>query len=433
VNVPEIDPLLGTTLVGRYELLSTLGSGSWGDVYRARDRTAGRDVAVKVLRCERMVDQTATARFTREARAMSLLASPHTVQVLDFGYSDPEGLFLVMELLRGESLRKRLTRVGRLAKADAIEVCRHALRSLAEAHAKGIVHRDLKPDHLFFARDASMSSEVLKVLDFGAAKMVGAEAGSFNAVETREGKVLGTPRYMSPEQAQGRRIDARCDLYALGVILYQMLTGRPPFDGDKVVLVMAQHVTQKPAPPSVVCPEAAIPPELDAVVLRALAKDPAARYASAEAMADALERALGSTRDAMGMALPARSTVGDAADLAQTVEEGAARPRRRRRGFVVAAGAAVVAFAALAAAAWPRPLEGQARAMARAVATASPGAIVATNAVDSSPVAERAAAPVPVEALPQASPPPTSAGGATSKRPLPPLRVKAKKKKHHRP
>jgi len=192
-----------------------------------------------------------------------------------------------MELLEGESLGARLTRVGRLSVPESIDVCRQALRSIAEAHAKGIVHRDLKPDNLFFSNVAGggKGEEILKVLDFGIAKLVGETNEVMNAVETQAGTVFGTPRYMSPEQAQGKPLDARSDLYSMGVILYHVLTGRPPFTDDDAVVVMARHIKTVPPPMAEACPEAGVPPEVEALVLRLLAKEPAMRPKTAEALA----------------------------------------------------------------------------------------------------------------------------------------------------
>ena len=300
------DPMVGRTLEGRYTILAKLGAGSMGAVYRAKQHAMGREVAIKILRGDRAVDASAKGRFMREARANSLLASPNTVTVFDFGQSESGEFYLAMELLEGESLGQRITRVGRLPAPMAVDACRQALRSLGEAHAKGIIHRDLKPDNLFFARvltsttasttggdDTKAHDEIVKVLDFGIAKMIDAsDPNPMSVVETQAGTVFGTPRYMSPEQAQGKPLDARSDLYSLAVILYQMLTGRPPFTDNDAVVVMARHIKSQPKRPNEAVPEAMLSPELEDVVMRTLAKDPNDRPASAEVFAGELLTAL---------------------------------------------------------------------------------------------------------------------------------------------
>ncbi len=285
------DPFLGVTVADRFVITGRLGAGSMGTVYRARQEAVDRDVAVKILRADPASGAQAKARFSREARAMSLLTSPNTVTVFDFGeVPDPHGdeladggasLYLAMEMLEGESLGARLKRLPRIEVSEAVRIAREALLSLEEAHDKGILHCDLKPDNLFLAHaSGSDKPAVCKVLDFGIAT-IQSDLPAVDALETQAGTVFGTPRYMSPEQAQGRPLDARSDLYSLGVLLYQMLVGRPPFVDDDAVVVMARHIKTTPVAPTIAAPQAGIGEALSRVVMRTLAKDPDDRPASA--------------------------------------------------------------------------------------------------------------------------------------------------------
>jgi serine/threonine-protein kinase len=350
------DPFLGATVADRYVVLGRLGSGSMGNVYRARQEAMGRDVALKILRADRAFDSQAKARFQREARAMSLLASPHTVTVFDFGeISDsrasaaagavaepPPGagsLYLAMEKLEGESLGQRLKVRRRLRLEDAARVTRHALHSLAEAHDKGIIHRDLKPDNLFLCRTSE--GEICKVLDFGIAKVLSDTHQAVDALETQAGTVFGTPRYMSPEQAQARPLDARSDLYALGVLLYQMLVGRAPFVDDDAVVVMAHHIKSLPTPPVDAAPDARIPQPLSDLVMRALSKDPNDRPPSARVFLAELETAL-------DVRAPARASVGPAGAtgaMAAVVPQRAPADLGRSKRVLIVAGSGLAVLA----------------------------------------------------------------------------------------
>lgn len=305
------DPFLGKTLVDRFVILGRLGAGSMGAVYRAHQEAVGRDVALKIVRRDRAYEPETKLRFEREARAMSSLESPHTVTVFDFGEAGDGSWFLAMEMLVGETLGEHLRRHGPLPWQRAVRIAREALESLAEAHSKGIIHRDLKPDNLFLVRrppgaDAAVG-EMCKVLDFGIAKLQHDDR-RLDQLETQAGTVFGTPRYMSPEQAQGSELDARSDLYSLGVIMFQMLTGRAPFVDDDAVVVMAKHIKEPPPSCREVAPDREIPPQLERVVERVLAKTPEARIQSAEQFSADLDEALREARRSLRHAAQATST-----------------------------------------------------------------------------------------------------------------------------
>ncbi|MCU0690558.1 MAG: protein kinase, partial [Polyangiaceae bacterium] len=304
--------------------------------------TVGRWVALKIMRYDRGSDAEARARFEREARAMSRLVSPHTVTIYDFGQAQDGSVFLAMELLEGESLGTRLARQGRLSVHESVRIARDTLASLAEAHAKGIIHRDLKPDNLFLTELPAVAEpqrrEICKLLDFGIAKMIRDERAT-DALETQAGTVFGTPRYMSPEQAQGKRLDARTDIYALGVILYQMVTGRVPFDDEDAVVVMARHIKTTPRSPRDVASDAGIPEQLERVILRALAKEPGDRPDSANTMIlalDAAEWAFSAALQPTSMALRSGYLAVVRGDPLPTLAPSTVRRRRRALAAVVA-------------------------------------------------------------------------------------------------
>jgi hypothetical protein len=344
----DYDPLIGRKLGGRFTVVARLGAGSMGAVYRARQDGMAREVALKVLKPERAFDAGSKARFEREARATSALTSPHTVTVYDFGEdeSTTQGplLYLAMERLHGESLGSRIKHAGRIPPAKAVKIVQQALRSLAEAHDKGVVHRDLKPDNIFLHNVPTPhgTEEVVKVLDFGIAKIVQPDL-KVDSLETQAGTVFGTPRYMSPEQAQSKPLDGRSDLYTIGLILFQMVTGRHCFPDEDAVVVMARHIQSLPPRPREVAPDAGISRKLEAVILRALAKDPKRRPQSALEFHDELDAALLDTSEALvneSAVVPtaAATSIGPVADPSMQVDAFAA-PERRGGVRMVAIGA----------------------------------------------------------------------------------------------
>jgi serine/threonine-protein kinase len=266
--------LQGQLLGGRY----LLGAGGMGQVYRARDRVLERTVAVKVLSPATTDDLELVARFGREARAAAALNHPNIVTVFDSG-ADGDLQYLVMEYVEGQSLAGLLRQEGVLEPRRAAEVGRQVCQALAAAHAAGLVHRDITPGNVLVD-----PAGLVKVADFGIAKLAAA------TTMTGEAMVLGTAAYLAPEQAQGRAVDGRSDLYSLGCVLYALVTGAPPFAGDSPVAVAARHLTEPPIPPSHHDPR--VGPELQAVILTALAKAPADRYQSAAAMAQDLDRVI---------------------------------------------------------------------------------------------------------------------------------------------
>ena len=288
----QADPLTGTVVAERYEVLERVATGGMGTVYRARQRGLERFIALKVLRPDLSVDRETITRFHREAKAMSLLTHPNTVRVFDFG-GTPDGLlYLAMEFLEGELLTQRIAREGTLHPLTCAQFVLQILASLHEAHSKGIIHRDLKPDNIFLARVDGHGDPVVKVLDFGIAKIVHGDQ-RIDQLETQAGMVFGTPRYMSPEQAQGQALDARTDLYSVGVLAYHMLAGRPPYEDADAVVVMAKHIRERALPIRVAAPGSRVPKNLERAVLQALEKDRERRYASARAFATVIEASLG--------------------------------------------------------------------------------------------------------------------------------------------
>ena len=308
-------------LGGRYEIGATIGQGGMAEVFRGVDVRLGRDVAIKVLRADLARDPAFQARFRREAQAAASLNAPSIVSVYDTGQDDAGVPYIVMEHVDGRTLREVLQQEGRLLPRRALEITADICAALDVAHGAGIVHRDIKPANVMLTRTGQV-----KVMDFGIARAA-SDAGS---AMTQTAAIIGTAAYLSPEQARGEHVDARSDLYSTGCLLYELITGGPPFTGDNPVAVAYQHVREEPDPPSAY--DDTLPEAVDAVVLTAMAKLPVHRYQSAQLMREDLLRA------AAGEPVLARP-VGEPVMLLAPASVVGSRPEERRhRGRALAYG-----------------------------------------------------------------------------------------------
>jgi serine/threonine-protein kinase len=288
----EPDSLVGSLLGERYQLVRLIGQGGMGAVYLATHVIIGKQIAVKVLSPDYSRNPADVQRFLGEARAASLIRHDHVVDIADFGYSPQGQAYLVMEYLEGEDLAHTLQRVGRMPWFRVSNLIMQIGSALAAAHAKGIVHRDMKPENCFrVKRDGD--EDFIKVLDFGIAKIVDDRFKKGEHSLTIEGGIIGTPEYIAPELCRGLKADKRVDIYALGIIMYRMLTGVVPFrtDTDNYMAVLSQHLTDPPRPFVEQAPDAHIPPKIEQIVMRALEKDPDRRYQTVEELIAALREA----------------------------------------------------------------------------------------------------------------------------------------------
>jgi beta-lactam-binding protein with PASTA domain/predicted Ser/Thr protein kinase len=294
----------GTLIDDRYEVRKRIGAGGMADVYLAKDTLLGRDVAVKLLHHRFVEDQEFVERFRREASAAASLSHPNVVAIFDRGSWDGT-YYIAMEYLPGRTLKQAVRESGPLPPAAAVEIVIEILHAASFAHRRGIVHRDIKPHNVILGEEGRVT-----VTDFGIAR-----AGASDMTHT--GSIMGTAQYLSPEQAQGHPVSAASDIYAVGVLLYELLTGSVPFDADSAVAIALQHLSAPPPAPSSVNP--AVPAQLDAIVARALAKEPAERYASADELIGALEevrRALPPAEESVAHGARIRSSAPRAVALA---------------------------------------------------------------------------------------------------------------------
>lgn len=282
------DANIGREIANQFRIQEKIGSGGMGSVYKAEQPEMRRFVAIKILHPRYLARQDLVSRFRREARAMSHLAHPNTAKVYLYGQLDDGACYFVMEHLEGRNLAQTVRHEGPMDAARAIHIMVQVCGALEEAHSKGIVHRDLKPENIFLTNLGGIK-DFPKVLDFGLAKVTEREMRPGSLILTQEGMVFGTPEFMSPEQARGEKLDGRSDIYSLGVILYELLTGKLPFDAAQPMEYIQKHIKEPPIPIQTRSPNRDFPPGLWEIIAKALAKLPGDRFATAADLGGALQ------------------------------------------------------------------------------------------------------------------------------------------------
>jgi serine/threonine-protein kinase len=299
------DPLIGRTINDRFTITGVIARGGMGKVYRAEQAPLGRPCALKVLNPNYAgeADPEFHRRFFLEASIASKLAHPNTVTIFDYGRTDDDVYYMAMELLEGQTLHRAIRESGSLAEDRALHIAKQVCRSLREAHAIGVIHRDLKPANIFLVQHGD-EADFVKVLDFGLVKNLNEKPDD---QLTQTGLFMGSPKYMAPEQIQGNPVDARTDIYSLGIILYEMLTGKVPFDRTTSVSILMAHVNEPPPPMRQVKPDLIVSPAVEEIVMRSIAKDPNVRYSSMDDLLVAIKGAQGM---ALGMTGEVRPSFG---------------------------------------------------------------------------------------------------------------------------
>jgi eukaryotic-like serine/threonine-protein kinase len=321
------DPFIGRDILnGQFQILQKIGSGGMGAVYKALQPQMNRMVGVKILHPKLANRKDLVSRFRREARAMSQLTHPNTVKVFLYGELEDGSLYIIMELLEGKNLNQTVRAEGPFAAERALPVLMQVCGALDEAHRAGIIHRDLKPENIFLVQSAGLR-DFPKVLDFGLAKVGERQMRPGSVILTQEGMVFGTPEFMSPEQAQGKALTPASDVYSLAVILYEVLTGKLPFDAKSAMDYIQLHVTGKPILLNQRVPGKAFPALLERVIDRALAKRPEDRFVSAADFATAMQQVLQGAADLAPQLAP-KAVAPEAATL-MVKPTGAEAPSKR--------------------------------------------------------------------------------------------------------
>jgi serine/threonine protein kinase len=429
-GVPE-DPFLGRLFLGKFRIDRVLGQGAMGKAYLAEHIVLGKKVCIKILHPHLAGDENLARRFLREARAASRLNHPNSIQISDFGTTEDGTLFIAMEYLEGVDLRRLLRKEFPLSPARVVRILGQVLSALEEAHDQSVIHRDLKPENIMVVQSKTQK-DLVKVLDFGIAKIQ--ESGVEGGTLTVAGIVCGTPEYMAPEQARGDPLDRRVDIYAAGVILYQMLTGELPFKAESALATVTKHLTEVPVPPRQRRPDLSIDPELERICLKAMEKDRERRFSSALEMKEALEAAVGQAEasgvsevrpvpQAAASATPSGSqwAVGALAEerrepsavsletpLAFAVEEGSPVVRTRSHGALAAwiAAGAIVLLGGAAVILWKLEVGpfGSSSEVPRA-AVAQPAVEAPVPAAPAEPTPSEPSLVAPVKAAPAGTPP----------------------------